>query len=104
MVERSHDHWLCWRLSACSPVRLQQQLSVLQEVLQFCLLSVNQSEPSVELRPRPPCSDQTSELEPLRLWVTWSHGDRFQLQVPTSADAGGRVLLPHGLCPPRAGE
>lgn len=81
MVERSHDHWLWWRLSACSPVRLQQQLSVLQEVLQFCLLSVNQSEPSLELRPRPPCSDHTSELEPLRLWVTWSHGDRFQLQV-----------------------
>lgn len=70
----------CW-LTACSPVRLQEQLSVLQDVLQFHLLSINQSEPSVELRPRPPCADQASELDPLRLSVRWSHGDRFQLQV-----------------------
>lgn len=82
VVERSHDHlWGDGWLSACSPVRLQEQLSVLQGVLQIHLLSLSQSELSLELRPRPPCSDQTSELDPLRLSVTWSHGDRFHLQV-----------------------
>ncbi|CAF93141.1 unnamed protein product [Tetraodon nigroviridis] len=62
--------------------KLQVQLSVLQELMQCHLLSIDQSELSVELRPRPPCSDQTSELDPLRLSVSWSQGDHFQLQVP----------------------
>uniref|UniRef100_H3CH63 Uncharacterized protein n=1 Tax=Tetraodon nigroviridis TaxID=99883 RepID=H3CH63_TETNG len=60
--------------------KLQVQLSVLQELMQCHLLSIDQSELSVELRPRPPCSDQTSELDPLRLSVSWSQGDHFQLQ------------------------
>lgn len=78
----SHDHGPRRWLTACSPVRLQVQLSVLQELMQCHLLSIDQSELSVELRPRPPCSDQTSELDPLRLSVSWSQGDHFQLQVP----------------------
>ncbi|XP_011602671.1 uncharacterized protein [Takifugu rubripes] len=61
--------------------RLQVQLSVLQELMQIHLLSIDQSELCMELRPRPPCADRTSELDPLRLSVTWSHDDHFTLQV-----------------------
>lgn len=49
--------------------------------MQIHLLSINQSELCLELRPRPPCSDQTSQLDPLRLSVSCSHDDRFTLQV-----------------------
>lgn len=57
------------------------QLSAQQDVLQVQLVSISQSELSMDLRPRPPCSDQPCELDPLRLSVTWSHDDRFRLQV-----------------------
>lgn len=68
-----------------SPVRLQARVAALQDVMQIDLLSFDQSELCVELRPRP-CSDRASnDLEPLRLSVTWSHGDRFRLQVTTAA-------------------
>lgn len=63
------------------------QLSVLQELMQIHLLSIDQSELCMELRPRPPCADRTSELDPLRLSVTWSHDDHFTLQVPNSSSS-----------------
>lgn len=56
-------------------------VSAMQGVMQVELLSFNQSELCVQLRPRP-CSDLPStELEPLRLSVTWDHDDRFKMQV-----------------------
>lgn len=67
--------------NSCSPARLQEYVSAVQNVMQINLLSFNQSELCLELRPRL-CSDQTSsELEALKLTVTWSHDDRFRLQV-----------------------
>ncbi|XP_033501103.1 uncharacterized protein LOC117268612 [Epinephelus lanceolatus] len=60
---------------------LQVSVSAVQEVMQINLLSFNQSELCVELRPRPPSHLSSNELEPLRLTVTWSHDDRFRLQV-----------------------
>ncbi|KAM4530073.1 uncharacterized protein PAE49_022732 isoform 2-T2 [Odontesthes bonariensis] len=60
---------------------LQQHAAATQDVLQIKLLTLNQSELSVELRPRPSSSLMSNELEPLRLTVTWSHDDRFTLQV-----------------------
>lgn len=66
---------------ACSPVRLQARVAALQDVMQINLLSFNQSELCVELRPRP-CSEQASnDVELLKLSVTWSRDDRFRLQV-----------------------
>uniref|UniRef100_A0A3Q3B3V9 Uncharacterized LOC108251208 n=2 Tax=Kryptolebias marmoratus TaxID=37003 RepID=A0A3Q3B3V9_KRYMA len=55
---------------------LQAHAAATQDVMQINLLTFNQSELRVELRPRP-----CSELEPLRLLVTWSSDDRFRLQV-----------------------
>ncbi|XP_044037161.1 uncharacterized protein si:dkey-225f5.4 [Siniperca chuatsi] len=49
--------------------------------MQINLLSFNQSELCVELRPRPASNQSSNELEPLKLSVTWSHDDRFRLQV-----------------------
>lgn len=67
--------------NSCSPLRLQKCVSAVQNVMQINLLSFNQSELCMELRPRL-CSDQTSgELEALKLTVTWSHDDCFRLQV-----------------------
>ena len=51
--------------------------------MQINLLSFNQSELCVELRPRPSSDQSSNELEPLKLSVTWSHNDRFSLQVTT---------------------
>lgn len=62
-------------------LRLQQYLSVVQGCTQVYLLSFNQWELSVELRPRPPSEETAEELEPLRLRVSWGHRDTFSLQV-----------------------
>ncbi|TDH03530.1 hypothetical protein EPR50_G00164840 [Perca flavescens] len=59
---------------------LQAYVSAAQDIMQISLLSFNQSELCVELRPRP-SHLSSNELEPLRLSVTWSHDDRFTLQV-----------------------
>ncbi len=64
----------------------------MQNVMQVSLLSFNQSELCVELKPRP-LSDQTSnELEPLKLLITWSHDDRFTLQVTPEQELFVRQL------------
>ncbi|KAI3359594.1 hypothetical protein L3Q82_013788 [Scortum barcoo] len=63
---------------------LQESISAIQNVMQINLLSVNQSELCVELRPRPPTNQMSNELEPLKLsvnWSNWSHDDCFRLQV-----------------------
>ncbi|KAM6966330.1 uncharacterized protein LKV04_018816 [Tautogolabrus adspersus] len=60
---------------------LQVYISDIQGVMQINLLSFNQSELCVELRPRLSCNMSSNELEPLRLLITWSHDDRFRLQV-----------------------
>ncbi|XP_029014559.1 uncharacterized protein si:dkey-225f5.4 isoform X2 [Betta splendens] len=57
---------------------LQGYLSTTQDVMHINLLSFNQSELCVELRPR---RSSSSELEPLKLSVSWSHDDRFTVQV-----------------------
>ncbi|XP_070704362.1 uncharacterized protein [Pempheris klunzingeri] len=61
--------------------QLQVCVSAVQNVMQINLLSVSQSELCVELRPRPSSNLSSNELEPLKLSVTWSHDDRFTLQV-----------------------
>ncbi|KAF1380229.1 hypothetical protein PFLUV_G00184670 [Perca fluviatilis] len=66
---------------------LQAYVSAAQDVMQISLLSFNQSELCVELRPRPSSHLSSNDLEPLRLSVTWSHDDRFTLQV-TEGPAG----------------
>ncbi|CAJ1075481.1 uncharacterized protein si:dkey-225f5.4 [Xyrichtys novacula] len=60
---------------------LQEYVSNVQDVMQINLLSFNQSELCVELRPRPSSDQSSNELEPLKLSVTWCHNDRFRLQV-----------------------
>lgn len=62
-------------------LRLQQYLSAVQGCTQVYLLSFNQWELSVELRPRPLSEETSEELEPLRLRVSWGHRDTFSLQV-----------------------
>ncbi|XP_042247520.1 uncharacterized protein si:dkey-225f5.4 [Thunnus maccoyii] len=63
--------------------KLQVFISAAQDVVQINLLSFNQSELCVELRTRPSSDHNVSsnELVPLKLSVTWSHDDRFRLQV-----------------------
>uniref|UniRef100_A0A3Q3LPK8 Uncharacterized LOC113141174 n=2 Tax=Mastacembelus armatus TaxID=205130 RepID=A0A3Q3LPK8_9TELE len=65
---------------------LQVHISALQDVMQINLLSFNQSQLCVELRPHPTSNLSSSELEPLRLSVAWSHDDRFTLQVNEGRD------------------
>ncbi|KAF3700617.1 hypothetical protein EXN66_Car016304 [Channa argus] len=60
---------------------LQVYVSAVQDVMQIKLLSFNHSELCVELRPRPSSSLSSSELEPLKLSVSWTHDDRFTVQV-----------------------
>ncbi|KAM4717181.1 uncharacterized protein FYW61_017362 isoform 2-T2 [Anableps anableps] len=60
---------------------LQEHVVAVQEVMQVKLLSFNQSELLVEIRPRLSSHPSSTELEPLRLSVTWRHDDRFILQV-----------------------
>ncbi|TKS91199.1 hypothetical protein D9C73_026603 [Collichthys lucidus] len=68
---------------------LQVYVSAVQEVMQINLLSFNQSELCVELRPRPSSEQASNELDPLKLSITWSHDERFSLQV--SGGAAGLV-------------
>lgn len=49
--------------------------------MEIRLISFNQSEMLVEIRPRFPSDPSSNELEPLRLSVSWRHDDRFLLQV-----------------------
>lgn len=56
-------------------------ISAAQDV-RINLLSFNQSELCVELRPHPSSDQSSTELEPLRLTITWSRDDHFRLQVP----------------------
>ncbi|XP_023117525.2 uncharacterized protein si:dkey-225f5.4 isoform X2 [Amphiprion ocellaris] len=60
---------------------LQTHLYAVQDVMQINVLTFSQSELCVELRPWPASTLSSSELEPLKLSVTWSHDDRFRLQV-----------------------
>ncbi|XP_039980011.1 uncharacterized protein si:dkey-225f5.4 isoform X2 [Xiphias gladius] len=60
---------------------LQVYVSAVQEVVQINLLSFNQLEVCVALRPRPSSDLSSNELEPLKLSVTWSSDERFRLQV-----------------------
>ncbi|CAI5676655.1 unnamed protein product [Oreochromis niloticus] len=60
---------------------LEVHVSTTQDVMQINLLAFNQSELCVELRPHPSSDLLSNELEPLRLSVTWSHDNRFRLQV-----------------------
>lgn len=56
-------------------------VSTVQDVMQINLLSFSQSELCLELRPRSPSNQSSNELDPLKLSVTWSHDNRFTLQV-----------------------
>ncbi|XP_026204780.1 uncharacterized protein si:dkey-225f5.4 [Anabas testudineus] len=60
---------------------LQVYISAVRDVMQINLLSFNQSELCVELRPRPSSNLSSNELEPLKLSVGWNHDDCFTLQV-----------------------
>ncbi|TNN32353.1 hypothetical protein EYF80_057489 [Liparis tanakae] len=73
---------LC-QLTCCQRIRdeLQVYASSLQDDMQINLLSFSQSELCLELRPRPSTDMSSNEPELLNLSVTWSHGDRFTLQV-----------------------
>ncbi|KAG8006606.1 hypothetical protein GBF38_021149, partial [Nibea albiflora] len=64
---------------------LQVYVSAVQEVMQINLLSFNQSELCVELRPRPSSDQATNELDPLKLSITWSQDEHFSLQVSGAA-------------------
>ncbi|XP_041859757.1 uncharacterized protein si:dkey-225f5.4 isoform X2 [Melanotaenia boesemani] len=61
--------------------QLQLLVSASQDVMEISLITFDQSELCVELRPRPSSSLSTNQLEPLRLKISWSHDDRFRLQV-----------------------
>ncbi|XP_008328593.1 uncharacterized protein LOC103393408 isoform X2 [Cynoglossus semilaevis] len=61
---------------------LQVLVSAHRDVTQITLLSVEQSELCVELRPRPSSKLWTNQLEPLRLKISWSSDQlTFSLQV-----------------------
>ncbi|XP_073350998.1 uncharacterized protein [Pagrus major] len=76
--EAAHDRLISWQRLRDE---LQAYISAEQEVMQINLLSINQSELCVELRPRPSSDQSSNELEPLKVLVTWSRDDRFRLQV-----------------------
>ncbi|XP_008415370.1 uncharacterized protein LOC103469459 [Poecilia reticulata] len=60
---------------------LQEHATATQEVMQIQLISVDQSELLLEIRPRLPSQPSANELRPPRLAVSWRHDDRFTLQV-----------------------
>ncbi|XP_058510061.1 uncharacterized protein si:dkey-225f5.4 isoform X1 [Solea solea] len=62
---------------------LQVRVSAAQNVMQVELLSINQLELCVALRPRP-CSVSSRELDPLMLSIIWSSDDHFRLKVSDS--------------------
>ncbi|KAM4535273.1 uncharacterized protein V3H82_025076 [Fundulus diaphanus] len=60
---------------------LQEHMVALQTVVLVRLISLDQSELSVEIRPRCSSGPSSNQLEPLRLRVTWCPDDKFTLQV-----------------------
>ncbi|XP_029914865.1 uncharacterized protein LOC115364432 [Myripristis murdjan] len=60
---------------------LQDYVSNVQDASQIKVVSVSQSELCVELRPRPHGNLSSSELQPLKLSISYDHNDRFRLQV-----------------------
>ncbi|XP_006805321.1 uncharacterized protein si:dkey-225f5.4 isoform X1 [Neolamprologus brichardi] len=76
---------------------LQVHVSATQDVMHINLLAFNQSELCVELRPHTSSGLLSNELEPLRLSVTWSHDDRFRLQVRTQVSEGTAGLAEDSL-------
>lgn len=80
---RAESEAVLAQLVSWQPLRdeLQVHVSAIQDVMQINLLSFNQSELCLELRPRPSSDLSSNEPEPLKLSVTWSHDDRFRLQV-----------------------
>ncbi|XP_023252745.1 NACHT, LRR and PYD domains-containing protein 12-like [Seriola lalandi dorsalis] len=65
-------------------ILLQVYVSAAQGVMQINLLSINQSQLCVELRPRLSSDLSSYELELLKLSVTWSRDDHFRLQDEAS--------------------
>ncbi|XP_037124388.1 uncharacterized protein si:dkey-225f5.4 [Syngnathus acus] len=65
----------------CSRKALQSCLAAVQEVAHVSLLSFNQSQVSLELRPRPPANLAFNEPDPLKLSIIWSQDNRFTLRV-----------------------
>ncbi|MEQ2165614.1 hypothetical protein GOODEAATRI_018890, partial [Goodea atripinnis] len=61
-----------------------EHVGAMQEVMQIKLISFNQSEVLVEIRPRLSSNSSASELEPLRLSITCCHDDRFILRITNS--------------------
>ncbi|XP_028311814.1 uncharacterized protein LOC114468879 isoform X1 [Gouania willdenowi] len=61
--------------------QLQACVSALETDTQFHLLSLSQSELSLELRPHPPSHLTSNQLESLRVLLTWSPALCFTLQV-----------------------
>ncbi|XP_068457997.1 uncharacterized protein si:dkey-225f5.4 [Clinocottus analis] len=92
---RAESETVLCQLTSCQQIRdeLQVYVSSLQDVMQINLLSCNQSELCLELRPRPSSDMSSNEPELLKLAVTWSHDDRFTLQVR----AGPAGLVEDGL-------
>ncbi|XP_051934087.1 uncharacterized protein si:dkey-225f5.4 [Hippocampus zosterae] len=62
---------------------LQSYVAAVQEVAHVTLLSFNQSQVSLELRPHTPANTKLAfnELEPLKLSIIWSQDDHFTLQI-----------------------
>ncbi|KAK5607830.1 hypothetical protein CRENBAI_010462 [Crenichthys baileyi] len=63
---------------------LQEHVGAMQELMQIKLISFDQSEVLVEIRPRLSSNSSASELEPLRLSITCRHDDRFILRITNS--------------------
>ncbi|KAF7227397.1 uncharacterized protein si:dkey-225f5.4 [Nothobranchius furzeri] len=60
---------------------LQGCVAAMLDFMQINLLAFNQSELSVEIRPRLCSILSSNKLESLKLSVTWDHADQFRLQV-----------------------
>ncbi|CAN9505100.1 unnamed protein product [Ophioblennius macclurei] len=74
--------------------RLQDAAVAVQGGVLADLLTLGQSEITLQLRPHPSSHLSTSQLQPLKLRVAWNHDDRFTLQ----ADEGTCVLLEEQVC------
>lgn len=61
--------------------QLQACVSANQDYIQITLLTLSQSQLCVELRPHPSSYLSSNDLQPLKLSITWSHDDRFKLEV-----------------------
>uniref|UniRef100_A0A672H221 Uncharacterized protein n=2 Tax=Salarias fasciatus TaxID=181472 RepID=A0A672H221_SALFA len=74
--------------------RLQEAVSTVQDHMQVSLLTLSQSQVTLELRPHPSSHLSSNQLQPLKLSVTWNHDDRFTLQ----ADEGTCALVEDRVC------